>query len=100
MLVNRKGDADMEKVWYFKGNPSDIVALKSRLGRGGVEKVLSASDIEGFHGVSLHRLVWFVCFSVDFRQKYGSAASLHTTVLGYSSNFTENLTCDYQCFRE
>lgn len=33
VLINRKGDADMEKVWYFKGNPSDIVALKSRLGR-------------------------------------------------------------------
>lgn len=34
VLVNRKGEADMEKDFYFKGNSSDIVDLKSSLDRG------------------------------------------------------------------
>jgi len=99
VLINRKGGAYMKKACCFKGSPSDIVDLTSRLGRG-LEKASCASDNEGFHSISPHRLVWFVCSSVDFIRKRGPAAWLHTTMLGYSRNFTTNLTCDSQCFRE
>lgn len=58
-LINRRGGADLEKACCFKGSPTGIVALTSRLGWR-LEKASSTGDNEGFHSVSPHRLV-FIC---------------------------------------
>lgn len=33
VVIKRKGDADMDKACYLKGNSSDVVDLKSSLDR-------------------------------------------------------------------